>query len=116
SVPVTRDYTIATNASHQMNVYLDGQLVYASSSLNLQMPSPFNSYLEVQSTYASGMLSAKYNDYYSTVSSVVQVHNAPPGDTAQVIDSKSNVLASATVGSGGGALVEVGEYDVPITG
>src|SRR5437899_2808687 len=96
--------------------YGDAQLVYSSSSLNRQMPSPFNSYLEVQSTYASGMLSAKYNDYYSTVSSVVQVQNAPPGDTAQVIDSKSNVLASATVGSGGVALLEVGQYHLPITG
>ena len=116
TVPLTRDCTIITNGSNQMKVYLDGQLVYSSSNLNLQMPSPFNSYLEVQSTYAGGMLSAKYNDYYSTVSSVVQVQNAPPGDTAQVIDSKSNVLASATVGSGGVALLEVGQYHLPITG
>src|SRR5438309_4616362 len=116
TVPLTRDCTIITNGSNQMKVYLDGQLVYSSSSLNLQMPSPFNSYLEVQSTYASGMLSAKYNDYYATVSSIVQVQNAQPGDTAQIIDSKSNVLASATVGTGGVALLDVGQNHLPITG
>ena len=116
TVPLTRDCTIITNGSNQMKVYLDGQLVYSSSNLNLQMPSPFNSYLEVQSTYAGGMLSAKYNDYYATISSDVQVQNAPPGDTAQVIDSKGNVLASATVGSGGVALLDVGQTHLPITG
>src|SRR3989441_2287815 len=116
TVPLTRDCTIITNGTNQMKVYLDGQLVYSSSNLNLQMPSPFNSYLEVQSTYAGGMLSAKYNDYYATVSNIVQVQNAPPGDTAQIIDSKSNVLASATVGSGGVALLDVGQNHLPITG
>src|SRR3989454_59380 len=114
--PLSRDCTIITNGTNMMKVYLDGQLVYSSSSLSLQMPSPFNSYLEVQSTYAGGMLSASCNDYYATVSSVLQVQNAPPGDTAQVVDSKSNVLASATVGSGGVASLDVGQYHLPITG
>src|SRR5438132_1662330 len=82
--PLTRDCTIITNGSNLMKVYLDGRLVYSSSTLNLQMPSPFNSYLEVQSTYAGGMLHASYNDYYATVSDAVRVQNAPPGDTAQV--------------------------------
>src|SRR2546422_2583261 len=116
TAPLTRDCTIITNGSNQMKVYLDGRLVYSSSTLNLQMPSPFNSYLEVQSTYAGGMLHASYNDYYATVSDAVRVQNAPPGDTAQVVDSASKVLASATVGSGGVALLDVGQYHLPISG
>src|SRR5207244_12445968 len=46
----------------------------------------------------------------------VHGQHARPGETAQVIESKSNVLARATVGSGGVALLDVGQNHLPITG
>ena len=53
--PLTRDCTIITNGSNFLQVYLDGTLVFASKSMNLRMPEPFNPYLEVQSTSANNM-------------------------------------------------------------
>lgn len=115
-VPLTRDCTIITNGQNMLEVYLDGQLVYSSTTLKLQMPPPFDSYLEVESTYAGGMLSGTYSDYYATTSNVVQVQNAPAGDTAQIVDSGNNVLVTGSVGSSGIALLDVGQYHLPIDG
>src|SRR5438132_986910 len=115
-LPLTRDCTIITNGQNLLKVYLDGQVVYSSTSLNLQMPSPFDSYLEVESTYTGGMLFGIYNDYYATTTYGVQVQSAPAGDTAEIVDSSNSVLASATVGSGGTAVLDDGQYPLPIVG
>jgi hypothetical protein len=115
-VPLTRDCTIITNGQNLLHVYLDGQLVYSSTSLNLQMPSPFNSYLEVESTYAGGMLFGIYNDYYAATTNNVQVQGAPAGDTAEIVDSSNSVLVSAAVGAGGTANLDTGRFHLPISG
>ena len=60
-----RDCTIITNGANYLKVYLDNKLVYSNNKLNLQMPRPFNSYLEVQTTYADENLYGKFTDYYS---------------------------------------------------
>jgi len=114
--PTTRDCTIITNGQNFLEVYLDGQLVFSSTTLNLQMPSPFNSYLEVESTYAGGMLFGTYGDYYATTTYNVQVQNAPAGDTAEIDDSSNTMLVSATVGSGGSTNLDTGRYHLPING
>ena len=46
--PLSRECTIITNGNNYLKVYLDGNLVYQNSTLNLQMAEPFNSYLEPQ--------------------------------------------------------------------
>src|SRR6185312_15666138 len=43
--PLTRDCTIITNGNNYLKVYLDGTLVYNNSTMNLQMPGPFNAFL-----------------------------------------------------------------------
>lgn len=116
NAPLTRDCTIVTNGQNFLQVYLDGTLVYGSDTLNLQIPPPFNAYLEVETTYATSMLFGTYNDYYATTSDIVQVQNAPAGYTAELVDSNNNLLASATVGSDGVALLGVGQYHMPISG
>jgi hypothetical protein len=116
NVPLTRDCTIITNGSNVLEVYLDGQLVFSSSTLNLQMSAPFNAYLEVESTYASGMLFATYADYYATSSDVVAVQGGPSGGTVVMVDSNNNVLASVSIGSNGMAYATVGQYRMPFVG
>jgi len=115
-VPLTQDCTIVTNGQNLIKVYLDGQLVYSSTTLKLQMPPPFDSYLEVESTYSGGMLFGTYTDYYATTSENVQILNAPTGDTAEIVDSNNGVLATAAVDSSGTALLDVGQYHMPISG
>jgi hypothetical protein len=114
--PSSRDCTIVTNGSNYLQVYLDGSLVYSSSSLDLQMPAPFNAYLEVQSSTQSGMLSSSYRDYYSAANQYITVTNAPPGDVVKVVGTDSRVVSSATVSSDGSARVDVGAYHMPLAG
>src|SRR2546425_12674738 len=42
TLPLTQDCTIITNGSNYLKAYLGGILVYQSSSLVLNMPSPYN--------------------------------------------------------------------------
>lgn len=114
--PLTRDCTIVTNGSNVLRVYLDGQLVYSSTTLKLQMPEPFNSYLEVESNYGRSMLFANYTDFYSTLNDKVSVRSAPAGDTAEIIDSSNHVLARSNVGTNGTANIPIGQLHMPISG
>src|SRR5579875_3965912 len=60
SQPTTSDCTIITNGTNYLKVYLDGNMVYESNKLNLQMPEPFNSYLYPKSSYAGALLHGTY--------------------------------------------------------
>lgn len=112
--PTTRDCTIITNGTNYLKVYLDGNMVYTSKKLNLQMPEPFNSYLEPQSSYAGKLLNGTYTDYYATAGEYVKVIGLPSSATrADLVDSQGNVLASASVTSGS-AVIPVGAFDFPL--
>ena len=114
SQPTTRDCTIITNGTNYLKVFLDGNMVYTSSKLNLQMPKPFNSYLEPQSSYAGQLLNGTYTDYYATTGEDVKVSGLPPSASrVDLVDSKGNILATAPAMSGA-ASVEVGAFDFPI--
>ncbi|MGH9920566.1 MAG: hypothetical protein ACRD6W_17070, partial [Nitrososphaerales archaeon] len=114
--PLTQDCTVVTNGSNMLSVYLGSQLVYSSSSLDLQMSEPFNAFLEVESTYSGSMLFGTYADYSATTTGSVTVQDAPPGDIAEITDSSGTVLSSSTVGANGSAVMDVGSYQLPITG
>jgi len=111
--PYTRDCTIITNGSNSLKVYLDNQLVYSSDTLDLQMPSPFNAYLEVQSSTISKKLFGTYTDFYSTTNQFVTVTGAPTGGKVELVASNS-VLASGSVGSDGSVNLDVGKYHMPL--
>lgn len=117
--PLTRDCTIITNGSNYLKVYLDGNMVYQSNSLNLQMPEPLNSYLEPQSSYSGQLLNGIYKDYYATTDEAIRVTNNPLG--ASYVDlvlpnssGSGTVIATAPVDSSGTATIPVGEFDMPL--
>jgi hypothetical protein len=113
--PLTRDCTIITNGNNYLKVYLDGTMVYQSNSLNLQMPGPFNAYLEPQSSYAGQLLNGTYKDYYATSNENVQVTNNPIlAATVKLVSPTGTVLASSPVGGSGTAAFTIGQYHMPL--
>jgi hypothetical protein len=114
--PLSRDCTIITNGQNYLKVYLDGVVVYTSSKLSLQMPAPFNAFLEPQTSYAGELLSGIYRDYYVSTDEKIKVINNPSNAAkVSVVDSAGFVIASAPVVSGT-ALIDVGKYHLPING
>lgn len=117
--PLKRDCTIVTNGNNSLKVYLDGNLVYHSDSLNLQMPMPFNAYLEPETSYGEAMLNGTFTDYYATTSENVKVTNNPIG--ASYVDivvpnssGSGTVVATAPVDSSGTATLNIGAFDMPL--
>lgn len=112
--PLVRDCTIITNGSNYLKVYIDGTMVYTSSSLVLDMPAPFNAYLEPETSYAGQVLDGTYADYYATSGEKIEVTNIPSNAARVEISSASgSTLASATP-SGGTAILDVGQYHFPL--
>jgi hypothetical protein len=116
SGPLTRDCTIITNGNNFLEVYLGGQLVYSSHSLSLNMPPPFNSYLEVQTTNSQSQHFASYANYYATTSQDVYLKGGPPGGKMVITGSSGNVLGQATISSSGSASVDLGADLMPVAG
>ena len=114
--PLTRDCTIITNGNNYLKAYLDGTTVYSNSTMNLQMPGPFNTYLEPQTTYPGQLLNGTYTNYYATTSETVKITNLPNNTTrADLVGSSGNILASVPV-SNGTASLDLGKYDFPLAG
>ena len=114
-LPLTEDCTIITNGNNYLKVYLDGKQVYSSSSLNLQMPKPFQIYLEPETSYNGTELYATFLNYYLTSSEYLTVSGLPSNaaKVELVNPSSGNVLASALKQSGS-ASIEVGKFVLPL--
>lgn len=114
---LTKDCTIITNGDNYLKVYLDHKLVFSSDQLNLQMPRPFNSYLEVQTTYSKENLYGKFKDYYSTGGENVRVINAPIGGSAKIVETapSGGVLAYVPIDQQGAANLNIGQYHFPLS-
>ena len=115
TLPLTQDCTIITNGNNYLKVYIGGNAVVDRNNMTLNIPPPFQTYLEPQSSTASSMLTGTYTDYYATASEGVKVNNAPAGDTAEIVSSSNVVLASALVAANGSATMPVGKYSLPLT-
>ncbi len=114
--PLTRDCSIITNGQNYLKVYLDGNMVYSSNNLNLQMPAPFNTYLEPETSYSGQFLTGSFQDYYVTSDEKITITGNPSNAArADVVDSSGNVLATSQV-SGGTAVLDVGKYHFPLSG
>ncbi|MDE1829115.1 MAG: fibronectin type III domain-containing protein [Thaumarchaeota archaeon] len=112
--PLTRDCTIITNGNNYLKVYIDGVMVYSNNLLVLGMPSPFNAYLEPESSYRGQLLNGTFTDFYITSNETIQIKNNPSNArTVSLMDQSGNVLANASV-SGGNAFLDVGKYDFPL--
>jgi hypothetical protein len=117
--PTSRECTLITNGDNQLTAYIDGQKVFSSTKMNLNMPQPFQYYIELQTnsiTPSTGsMFTGTFTDYYATTSDSIKVINAGASSVVRVIDAISgNVLASSIADSVGTAFVDVGEYHMPI--
>jgi len=114
--PLTRDCTIITNGNNYLKVYLDGNMVYTNSTMNLQMPGPFSVFLEPQSSYSNSMLNGTFNDYYATSNENIQV-NSLPSNAARVdlVNTSGTVIASSNP-SAGSVTIPVGNYHFPLVG
>ena len=114
--PLTRDCTIITNGDNYLKVYLDGTKVYENHTMSLQIPAPFNAFLEPQSSYAKQMFYGSYKDYYAATSENVTVTtNLSNAATVSIVDKSGNTLVSAPI-STGTAVLDVGMYHLPLAG
>ncbi len=113
--PLTRDCTIITNGQNYLKVYMDGTMVYTSNSLNLQMPAPYNTYLEPETSYSGQLLSGTFQDYYVSSDETIKVINNPSNAArADIVDSTGTILGSSQV-SGGTAILDVGKFHYPLS-
>lgn len=87
----TMDCTLLTNGDNHMAAVINGERVFESHGLDLQMPRPFNAYLETQVFGIPDVVYGRFYDYYSTFSSEIRVIKLSPG---QVV-SLGNVTAIA---------------------
>jgi hypothetical protein len=112
--PLTRDCTIVTNGSNLLKVYLDGQLVFSSDTMNLGYQYPLTAFLEVQTTDSSTMHFSVYSDYYATASDTLTVTGVPPNATVEVASPTGSVLATGQADASGTATLKIGMYHMPL--
>jgi hypothetical protein len=115
-LPLTENCTIITNGNNYLKLYLDGTLVYSNSSLKLDIPGPFNIYLEPETSYAGKELYGSFLNYYLTKSEYLTVKALPSSVTkVELINpSTGSVLASASK-SGSVAKIEMGPFVFPLS-
>jgi len=114
--PLTRDCTVITNGANYLKLYMDNVLVYSSNTLSLNMPAPFDYYLQTMNSYYNYMRHGIFRDYYATTDEKIQVTNNPSNAvTVSLMDASGNSLASSIVSSGTASL-DVGKYHFPIAG
>jgi hypothetical protein len=113
--PLTRECTVITNGQNYLKVYVDNVLAYSNNNLDLSMPYPFLTFLEVQSSYNGKPLYGTYNDFYITSNENIDVTSSlPTATTVKLVDSYGAVLASGSVVAGTASL-NVGKYHFPLT-
>jgi hypothetical protein len=114
--PLTKDCTIVTNGENMLRVYFDGVLVYSSDSLDLQIHSPFQTYLEVQSSYGPSMVYGGFSDYFAARNGTVTLVDSPPGHKAVLLDTLGKTIASSKVPRNGTVSFNVEALHQPILG
>src|SRR5438445_1825374 len=114
--PLTRECTIVTNGSNYLEVFIDHNLVYRSTTLKQNMTTPFIFFLETQLSYSGQVLYASFSNFYDTPGEGVVVNNIPAAATAvQIVDPFGTVLATAPVNSGT-ATLSIGQFTFPLKG
>lgn len=87
----TMDCTLSTDGDNHMAAIINGERVFESYAMDLQMPRPFNAYLETQVSGIPEIVEGRFYDYYSAFSSEIRVIKLAPGQ----IVSLGNVTAIA---------------------
>jgi hypothetical protein len=104
------DCTLFTNGDNHMGAIINGERVFESSSLDLQMPRPFNAYLETQVSGIPDVVYGTFHDYYSTFSSEVRVIKLAPGQMVKLGNS------TATADEKGVARLDILGFPQPYRG
>jgi hypothetical protein len=79
------------------------------------MTSPFNTYLEPETSYSGQLLSGTFQDYYVASDEKITITNNPSNAVrVDIVDSAGNVLTTSQV-SGGTAVLDVGKYHYPLS-
>lgn len=112
--PITRDCKLLTNGNNYLEVYIDNVRVYSNNTLRLQMPQPFNSYLEVTTPSSDRIRYALFEDYYAAYGKTVKVINAPAGGRVKIIGESNKVLADALVQNDGTSNLNIIQYPFPL--
>jgi hypothetical protein len=117
--PSARECTLVTNGSNELAAYIDRQKVFSSTSMNLNMPAPFEYYVETQTNSdapsSGSMFTGAFTDYYATTSGSIKVINAQARSIVRVIDpATGDILASETADPSGTAFLDVARYHMPI--
>jgi hypothetical protein len=114
--PQTQDCTIITNGDNYLKVYIGGNLVFESDTMNLGMSAPLIAYFQDDTSSFSSMHYATYSDYYSTSDENIHVTDNPANAArVKIVDSSNNILADSPVVSGT-ATLDVGRYNFPLSG
>jgi hypothetical protein len=104
------DCTLVTNGDNYFLATIDNERVFESYDLNLQMPRPFNAYLETQVTGIPDMVFGRFTDYYSNFSSHIRVIKLNPG---QIV---SLGPVNATADAKGIARLDIATLQQPFNG
>jgi hypothetical protein len=113
--PLTRDCKIVTNGNNLLEIYMDNNLVYSNDKLKLQMPVPFNSYLELTTPSSDTIRYGLFNNYYSAYGEDLKVINGPIGGYVKII-GKSNELLASAVYNDGVADLNIIKHSFPLNG
>jgi len=116
NLPLKRDCTIVTDGISNYKVYFDHKLEYSANNLNLQMPMPFNSYLEVQTTNSKQFLYGVFSHYYSTLEEDVKIINAPKDGSIVIVTNDTRSKIKIPVNSDGTGYLNVGGQEAPFAG
>ena len=114
--PLTRDCKIVTNGNNFLEIYVDNNLVYSNDKLNLQMPAPFNSYLELTTPSSDMMRYGLFNNYYSVHDVNLKLINAPVGGYVKIIGKSNQLLASTPINDAGVADLNIIKHSFPLNG
>ncbi len=112
---LVQNCTIVTNGFNFLQLYMNGNLVYSTFNANLQIPSPFNVFLEVETT-SQNMLYGKFLNFYDTAGTSLTVLNVPFGDTVQIVGSNGAVVAQSNGFSPFFTSIPIANYNMPISG
>ena len=112
--PLSRNCNIVTNGSNFLQVFLDGIKVYEKDNANLQMPEPFNAYLEPESSDGEEYLTGSFDNYYVTTDENIKITNLPANAATVDLRNSTGIMESTPV-YGGGATLPVAMFNFPLS-
>ena len=101
--------TVVTDGRHSLRVWLGSLEVYASTRLRLQIPSPFQAYLEVQSSAPA--YRARFTNFWVTACAPLQVRGVGSGALV-ALGGAGGLRSEAVAGAGGTAVLGVPAPDL----